>query len=192
MEAAGILPTEALWTYIVLVVVAFIYYGPWQEACTDVARQMIFERRDRIFDLACEGKLQFESHEYKTIRLALNGMLRFAHELTWPALVVHWLMVKGDSVARRRTAQVNEAIDSISDLETREKVRGLMLESVAVLICMMLAKSFVALPALFVCVGVTTFSRQLNKGIYRMRQSDVFAAISERTLRSSIQYAELA
>jgi len=38
-----------------LAALLIILYGPWQAICTDIARQMLFEKRDAIFDLAQSG-----------------------------------------------------------------------------------------------------------------------------------------
>ena len=37
-----------------------LFYGPWQSVCTDVARQLMFEQRDKIFDMARGGMINFE------------------------------------------------------------------------------------------------------------------------------------
>ncbi len=58
------------------------FYGPWQETCTDFARQVIFEQRDRLFDLADARKISFDSVEYKKFRSSLNAAIRFSHEMT--------------------------------------------------------------------------------------------------------------
>src|SRR5262245_42077518 len=71
-----------------LTALVVVLYGPWQEVCTDIARQIIFEKRDAIFDLAHNGKLSFDSPEYGTIRSALQSSIRFAHELSLPRFLV--------------------------------------------------------------------------------------------------------
>jgi hypothetical protein len=133
-----------------------ILYGPWQEICTDVARQIVFEKRDAIFDLAHSGKLSFKSREYGIIRSSLQASIRFAHELTLPRFLV---MAAG--LRRRRSHpednELSRAIREISDPVTRDRVEALVKEAYRALFLMMVAKSpvmlllfIVALPGLIV------------------------------------------
>lgn len=50
---------EALLGIAALSLIAVVFYGPWQAVCTDWSRNYIFEARDRIFDLAESGELEF-------------------------------------------------------------------------------------------------------------------------------------
>jgi len=119
-----------------------ILYGPWQEICTDIARQILFEKRDAIFDLAHSGKLSFTSREYTTIRSSLQASIRFAHELTLPRFLVMaawlWRRHPQDSNLRR-------AIKRIADPATRNQVEGLVKDAYRALLLMMVAKSPVIL-----------------------------------------------
>jgi hypothetical protein len=131
---------DALVSLAMLMAFACLFYGPWQAVCTDVARQLIFERRDALFDLARAGKLDFASPEYKAIRRMMEGMIRFAHELTWVRLCfVHRVSV-------RHELPLMSAIDSIKDPATKEKVEALLRECTTVLMATMAAKSVFMAP----------------------------------------------
>jgi hypothetical protein len=91
------------------------FYGPWQGIVVDIARQLAFEQRDAVFDLAVHGKLDFDSPEYKIIRDSFNQLIRFAHELNWVRVAFHWDESKTIS-------DVQTAIEKIEDQETRLKV----------------------------------------------------------------------
>lgn len=54
----------------------------------DLLRQELFEIRDALFDEAVAGRISFDSHAYQATRFLLNGMLRFAHELSLARFVV--------------------------------------------------------------------------------------------------------
>ena len=71
-----------------------LLYGPWQTYCEDRARQHLFEARSRIFDLAAEGQISFESEEYKEIRRCLNCLIRYAHHLTWQRMIAYSIFLK--------------------------------------------------------------------------------------------------
>ena len=64
-----------------------LFYGPWQSVCTDVARQLMFEQRDKIFDMARSGVIEFDSREYRRVRISIEQNIRYAHELTFAKLV---------------------------------------------------------------------------------------------------------
>ena len=76
------MPIDAIATIIMLAALAVILYGPWQNYCTDAARQTLFEVRDDLFDMAANGEISFESSEYRTIRSSIEKNIRYAHTLT--------------------------------------------------------------------------------------------------------------
>jgi hypothetical protein len=121
-----------------------VLYGPWQEICTDIARQILFEKRDAIFDLAHSGKLSFNSREYTTIRSSLQASIRFAHELTLPRFVV-MAAVLWRHESHPEDNDLNRAIRRIADPVTRNQVETLINEAYRALFLMMLAKSPVIL-----------------------------------------------
>ncbi len=48
----------------------------------DLVRQQLFEVRDRLFDDAVRGDIPFDSRAYGMTRNMLNGMIRYAHEIS--------------------------------------------------------------------------------------------------------------
>ncbi len=155
---------DALLSFALLVGVVVFIYGPWQRYCTDRSRQIIFEQRARLFNLAAKGPLSFESIEYKIIRRALNQNIRFAHELTWPAFLAFFLGVKKRKIDFKRSelywAMVR--VEEITDRETKVIVRDILFRSQLALIEGTFLKSpilWIGLPAylvaaaLFYCVN---------------------------------------
>jgi len=131
-----------------------IVYGPWQAICTDIARQIVFEKRDAIFDLAQSGKLSFSSREYGTIRSSLQASIRFAHELTLPRFLVMAAVLFARGTRRPEDTDLSRAIREIADPTIRQQVEGLVSQAHRTLIAMMLAKSpmmmLVFLPSLLI------------------------------------------
>jgi hypothetical protein len=121
-----------------------ILYGPWQEICTDFARQIVFEKRDAIFDLAHSGKLSFKSREYGTIRSSLQASIRFAHELSLPRFLVTAAGLRKQG-SHPEDNELSRAIRQISDPVTRNQVGTLVNEAYRALFLMMVAKSPVML-----------------------------------------------
>lgn len=134
-----------------LAALLILVYGPWQEVCTDIARQIIFEKRDAIFDLARTGKLSFDSQEYGTIRSSLQSSIRFAHQLTWPRFAVMGVVL----VAHGSHAEDNDlsrAIRRIADPVTRNQVEKLVKDAYRALFLMIIAKSPVMVALLIVAL----------------------------------------
>lgn len=131
---------DALVSLAILIAFACLFYGPWQAVCTDVARQLIFERRDALFDLARARQLDFASPEYKAVRRIMEGMIRYAHELTWVRL---WFLSR---TSVKHELPLMSAIGSIKDPVTKEKVETLLRECITVLIASMAAKSVFMAP----------------------------------------------
>jgi hypothetical protein len=157
---------DALISLAMLIGFVCFFYGPWQAVCTDVARQLIFERRAALFDLARSGQLDFASPEYKAIRRSMEGMIRYAHELTWPHL---WFIARGKPAEEKSAGRV--AIASIGDEITREKVKSLLDESIAEVITMMAAKSMWLAPFITVFMIYSLCATGFNALVRNMREN---------------------
>lgn len=121
-----------------LIALAFLFYGPWQWVCTDFARQIIFEKRDEIFDMAADGDLSFNSPEYRTIRSSLESSIRFAHELTLPYFL---LMLSVRKAVISEKSHLATAVDQIQEATVRETVRRKVNVAQRALVVMMVVKS---------------------------------------------------
>jgi hypothetical protein len=132
---------DALVSVALIGAIAAIWYGPWQHLCTDVARQRVFEIRDRLFDMAAEGRLDFSSREYRELRDSLNQSIRFAHLLTWPYFL-HMAFAL-ELMRSPPQSQIRSAIDNLPDPATRIEVRQMIDAANRAMMIMMLAKSIV-------------------------------------------------
>lgn len=177
---------DALVALLAIVLFAVFFYGPWQEACTDVARQVIFEKRDRLFDLARAGKLDFQSHYYRDTRKTMEGMIRFAHRLTWTRLLYLWIFRRLYQDELVSGPVLPKAVDV--DPETEKAVRALVYDSSLALIGMMTMKSVVTAPVSFIAIAVAMCTKGL--GVFR-NESRVIHNLSE-TVMSETAYAEAA
>lgn len=91
-----------------MVVVAFFIwfiYGPWQQTVISVTRHELFKIRHRLFLMAADGKLSFDSPEYGEMRKSINSLIRFCHMITLPRVVAmaFSMWVAPDSFKRRQT-----------------------------------------------------------------------------------------
>ncbi len=122
-----------------ILVMAIMFYGPWQWICSDVARQILFEKRDAIFDMAQSGRLSFESRDYRTIRRSLEKTIRFAHELTLPKFI--YMIISHKLYENSKPSELTQAIARIENVETRTEVEAHISEALRAVLLMMLLKS---------------------------------------------------
>lgn len=137
-------PIDSLAFILVAAGAVWFIYGPWQIYCEDSARQDLFDARNVIFDLAADGKLSFESPEYKEIRSDLNCFIRYAHHVSLPRLVAYFLfMPKPENVTG-----FEELIAKIQDEETRSRVELEILKATRALFLLLIHRSPLLWPML--------------------------------------------
>jgi hypothetical protein len=102
------------------------FYGPWQDVCTDYARQIVFEQRDKLFDLAADGKIKFESKEYRTLRASLNSVIRFAHDATIPRLIYVSFIMRGEDY---KDTTLYAAIENVKDMPAHKDIEVILAKS---------------------------------------------------------------
>lgn len=120
--------------------IGWIYYGPWQDLCTDMARQVLFSKRDALFDLALDGKLSFDAENYRTIRRSIENSIQYAHELTvWKHISARSLLRKTGKL--NRETPLDLAIASIENQATRDQVNLLIRDGHLALLGMSVVKS---------------------------------------------------
>lgn len=152
---------DAFFVFLGVLAVLGIFYGPWQSLCTDVARQLIFEQRERLFDLALEGKMDFSSYQYRTIRLKMESLVRFAHELTWPNYVYTGIVYPNVRKSSADSSILN-IVNQIDDENVRFEVQSIVVKSYAVILLMMFAKSLVILIVWPMFLGLFIASRSIR------------------------------
>ena len=114
---------------------AWLYYG----YRTDLLRLRVFIIRDRLFDSAMKGELDFNSLAYKRTRTTLNGALRFAHRLTLSKLLITaiWMRRKDPNATERHHQATRLAMQGLTMdqkrllLNAQDEIRIVMLTHVA-------------------------------------------------------------
>jgi hypothetical protein len=158
-----------------LVAVIVILYGPWQAICTDIACQLLSEKRDAIFDLARSGRFSFNGREYGTIRSALQASIRFAHELTLPRFLL-MAVVFAVRPSRPEDSALYRAIRQIPDPATRNQVERLIAQAYRVMVTMMIVKSpvmmLLLLPWLPVLCAAGMVQRFRRKGFNAVKANE--------------------
>ena len=132
-----------------LAVVAFllIFYGPVQWLCVSYARDVLFEQREAVFDMAARGILQFGSEPYEATRDEMNGMIRLAHRLTIWRLGLH----RAFGLPAHGMSDIELALAELPD-SVRDEVTARLRQARAAMALCMLVRSLpvviVLIPAL--------------------------------------------
>lgn len=162
---------DALLLIVSLGVFIAIIYGPWQTFCVDRARQEIFEARAKLFVLAASGQISFESPEYRELRSGLEGLIRFAHKITWLRI----LLIR--PVVRKISGQspISIAISQIADEEVRSVVSQEVARAQRAIVVLFLARS----PVLWLFYVVALIGRHLNDGLDEMAKAIIASIKSD-------------
>lgn len=100
--------------FVVLWIMFFTIHRNYHVALT---RQRLFVIRARLFNAALEGKISFDDPAYNLVRQALNGMIRFTHNLSflrWFAIVILNRYVHKDLLAHFNI-QFNQALEKLTN-----------------------------------------------------------------------------
>jgi hypothetical protein len=135
---------DALWAFLSLIALVLLFYGPWQGICTDIARQIVFEQRDRLFDMANNGRISFASKEYRDIRSGLESLIRFAHDLTLPH-AIYLALVLPQVRYERLENSILVAISRVKDESLQRDLLKIVSLAYLAVILMAICKSAIGL-----------------------------------------------
>ena len=158
---------------------AILFFArPWQTFWADIAKQRLSELKDRLFSLALEGRIGFDSPVYRVTRSWLNDQIRYADRMSFGDCVAFLIAFRG-RIPRFRTLE--DEFANVDDRELRAELRAIHLQAVQIQLGHMIVRSPLLLVftvwmpffILFVVMygGVQTFSRWLisiaNAASYR-------------------------
>lgn len=69
---------------------AKVIFRDYPGSAISVARNQLFSLRDELFELGKSGQLAFDSQGYRAARQMINGMIRYAHDLSLTQLMCTW------------------------------------------------------------------------------------------------------
>jgi len=139
---------EAIAGLLGLVALACFIQGPWQAYCTDKARQALFAKRAELFYIACANDVSFDSDVYIMVRKHIEGLIRFAHHLTWARFVLLLPFVGRLDLGNAPNA--SKEIAKISNEQIRRSVQDIYDKSGLIMIEMIIYKS----PTLFALLSL--------------------------------------
>ena len=109
-----------------LIVLVFIIFALWPEQRVDLFRQQMFALRDELFDFALEGRIPFNDPAYRLLRDLMNGLIRYAHNLTPYRTVMSFLRWKyaGNRPPSGWGVSWERALKRVEDNDTRAKLEA--------------------------------------------------------------------
>lgn len=90
-------------------------------------RQNLFGVRARLFNAALEGKISFDDSAYQLVRQAINGMIRFTHNLSflrWFSIVMFNRYARNE-LSGRFNSRLEEALDNLTNDQKQLLLRAL-------------------------------------------------------------------
>ena len=121
----------------------WFFLRPWQEQVIDVARHELFVLRDRIFDMATDGKLDRESAVYLKARDTLNRRTRYLHESTLKSyLAVEFVHARDTEPT---VWELGKLIDAVEDDGIRDELSDIFDKVAAITLIQMAKRSLVVL-----------------------------------------------
>jgi hypothetical protein len=109
-----------------LIVLILIIFAWWPEQRMDLFREQMFALRAELFDFAMEGHVAFDDPAYRLLRTLMNGLIRYAHNLTPYRTTMLVLRFKYTSnlPANLWSASWEQALKNVEDKETRSKLEA--------------------------------------------------------------------
>ncbi len=133
-------------------VLIWFFSRPWQSLCISAVRQELFELRDRLFLLGADGRIEFTDPAYVHLRRHFDTCLRFAHQDVFSELVAR---TAAQNTTDTRRPQVISLIESVVDIDTRQELRSILYQSIAVRVMYMALRSPVVLLPVLVIAAVS-------------------------------------
>ena len=171
---------------IALGVMTWFFYNPWQSLMVDMTRQRLFETREKVFLMATEGKIDFDSDVYRELRHRLNLSIRFCHFAKISRLLTSLYLQSRESRHQRdqqnnHSKSLHAIITSIENEETRDDVRLMIRETTIIILSLMvirspitIALSMIALPLVLVTELLNGFKPQTFSDIGSNLDKDIY------------------
>ena len=166
-------------------------YGPWQWVMVDWARQRMFDRRDQMFDIALQGRIDFASQEYLDLRDSFNSMIRFAHSLTWCRILLLGLTRHKLDLASVVPAQA--IISRLNDPRTQQDLRTLNAEVQRIALSLIALRSPFLLLSSFVWITfIVVYTYVLDKPKSPVARAGNFIQLEARVFYGDSSQVSLA
>jgi hypothetical protein len=166
----------------------------------DALRDRLFAVREKLFDYAAQGGISFDDPAYTKLRMLINGLIRFAHRLTFMrfAMGVLFMEWRDQPCDKKLLVEWREALNALPPEASRE-LRDLH-GSAIVLVVRHLVTGSPLMLALLLCFSVWAllngFAKRLMEsfadhlpGLDVLEAQTLNADAEERTRQEEIAFA---
>jgi hypothetical protein len=163
----------------------------WRAYKVEKLRQEIFNLRGELFDFARAGGVTFTNRSYDRLRMLLNSMIRFAHELSFVRLAVTLALEHWRPILTTGPSFVDELRADSLDRNARLKMEQIHNRLMSLVMIHILTTSVTAWPSLPLYFVYTL----LKHGLPERRTNDpemhsVRQIVLENRLQSHLQLME--
>ncbi|MCB1985557.1 MAG: hypothetical protein H6936_09115 [Burkholderiales bacterium] len=137
---------EILELFLAMGLLMWFFNGPWQSILVDMTRQRLFEARDNLFLHAADGRIEFDSEAYCTIRNHFNKSIRFCHKINLISLLIVNFSENGQHTDLKTNNSVFNIITNIQDIELRKKIEDTLIEATSSVILLIVLRSPLLFP----------------------------------------------
>lgn len=110
--------------FISIAVLWNIHFWLYKDFVVDHYRQNLFELRDKLFDEATSGLIEFSHPAYCVLRRTMNGFIRFGHTTGILNILLSYFFVRKNPIAKKAKYTFdNKFNESIKDLDEPTKKR---------------------------------------------------------------------
>ena len=109
-----------------VVSIVIVLFKFWSEARLDHFRQRMFVLRDELFDFAAAGQIAFDDPAYRLLRQSMNGLIRYAHQITFFKICVTMIEIGLAVHAPKSTWSEDweKALNRIKNDDVRRQLEG--------------------------------------------------------------------
>jgi hypothetical protein len=168
-----------------------VFYWPWQRLCVDWTRQLLFEERDKLFEMGVSGKLPFDSPIYRETREQIEGTIRLCHQLTWPRMLLFFIVRPTDERRKQRIKNYISMIENVSPPSLKSDLRMILTRvAFASIVCFMGRSIFLGPVFLFLYFCHSLRDHHDNKHTQRVfsfvqEESEIYSVPIMRMARAS-------
>lgn len=106
-----------------LVAIWYLYFWLYKDYAIDCFRQNVFELRDKLFDEASMGLVDFNHPAYCLLRRTMNGTIRYSHKISFVQMVFVSFLFKKQELESHNVSFEKKFENAISNLEDEAKER---------------------------------------------------------------------
>ncbi|ATS50777.1 hypothetical protein XAP3CFBP6996_005525 [Xanthomonas citri pv. fuscans CFBP 6996] len=121
---------------------AWVWTREYPDSAVALARDELFKLRAELFELAAQREISFESRGYQAARQMLNGLIRYAHDMSLTQMLVVTFMRRGKKDRLQTVSDWDKAIGELSP-DKKAKVEAILNKAYARMFHLMVTRSVV-------------------------------------------------